>query len=75
MAEPDGTKARSVKLRRSILGLMRHGFSETEVLAMTETAFVQYIDILTTKPDAGDQPGVKRFVRARNKTNTGQKKA
>ena len=54
---------------------MRHGFSETEVLAMTETAFVQYIDILTTKRDAGDQPGVKRFVRARSKTIQAQKKA
>lgn len=51
---------------------MRHGFSETEVLAMTETAFVQYIDILSSKSgkqDAGDSTGVttKRFVRAKNK--------
>lgn len=50
-------------LRRAILGLMRHGFSETEVLAMTETAFVQYLDILA--PGAGKQTGVTRFVNAK----------
>lgn len=44
---------------------MARGFSETEVLAMSETAFMQYVDILV--PDAGRQAGVKRFVNARRK--------
>jgi hypothetical protein len=44
---------------------MRRGFAETEVLAMNETAFIQYVDILI--PDAGKQPGVKRFVNAKRK--------
>jgi hypothetical protein len=41
---------------------MRAGFSHTEVLAMSETEFMKYLDVAYPNT-AGDSAGGKRFTR------------